>query len=55
MSVYTDIVKVGRTSMTIEVEAWRRDRFGEAVNRVTQARFVFVAIDEDRRPRAIAG
>ncbi len=53
VSVYTEIVKVGRTSMTIEVEAWRRDRFGESVNRVTQARFVFVAIDEHRRPRAI--
>ncbi|KQN91713.1 acyl-CoA thioesterase [Sphingomonas sp. Leaf67] len=54
VSVYTDLVKVGRTSMTIEVEAWRRDRFGEAVDRVTQARFVFVAIDEDRKPRVIA-
>lgn len=55
VSVYTNLIKVGRTSMTIEVEAWRRDRFGEAVNRVTQARFVFVAIDEDRKPRAIEG
>ena len=55
VSVYTDLVKVGRTSMTIEGEAGRRDRFGEAVNRVTQARFVFVAIDEHRKPRAIEG
>lgn len=54
VSVYTDLVKVGRTSMTIEVEAWRRERFSEAVDRVTQARFVFVAIDEHRKPRAIA-
>lgn len=55
VSVYADLVKVGRSSMTIAVEAWRRDRFGEAVDRVTQARFVFVAIDEDRKPRAVAG
>ncbi len=55
VSVYTEIVKVGRTSMTIEVEAWRRDRFGEATCRVTQAKFVFVAIDEQRKPRVIAG
>lgn len=54
VSVFADLVKVGRTSMTIEVEAWRRDRFGEESCRVTQARFVFVAIDEDRRPRVIA-
>ena len=55
VSVYAELIAVGRTSMTIEVEAWRRDRFGEAVDRVTQARFVFVAIDEDRKPRAISG
>lgn len=54
VSVYAHLVKVGRTSMTIEVEAWRRDRFGEQTQRVTQARFVFVAIDEERRPRVIA-
>lgn len=53
VSVFADLVTVGRTSMTIEVEAWRRDRFGEESCRVTQARFVFVAIDEHRRPRAI--
>lgn len=55
VSVYADMIKVGRTSMTIKVEAWRRDRFGEGTQRVTQARFVFVAIDEHRKPRAIAG
>ncbi|KQN03714.1 acyl-CoA thioesterase [Sphingomonas sp. Leaf25] len=53
VSVYADLIKVGRSSMTIAVEAWRRDRFGEAVDRVTQARFVFVAIDADRKPRPI--
>ncbi len=53
LSVYADLVKVGRTSMTIEVEAWRRDRFGEESSRVTQARFVFVAIDEERRSRLV--
>ena len=29
VSVYAELVAVGRTSMTIEVEAWRRDRHGE--------------------------
>ena len=53
LSVYADLIKVGRTSMTIKVETWRRDRFGEATCRVTEAQFVFVAIDEDRKPRAI--
>jgi acyl-CoA thioesterase YciA len=53
VSVYADMVRTGRTSMTIEVEAWRRGRHVEEQCRVTKARFVFVAIDEERRPRAI--
>ncbi|MFZ3483470.1 acyl-CoA thioesterase [Sphingomonas sp. 3-13AW] len=53
VSVYAELVKTGRTSMTIEVEAWRRGRHVEQQCRVTQARFVFVAIDEERRPRPI--
>jgi acyl-CoA thioesterase YciA len=53
VSVYADLVRTGRTSMTIEVEAWRRGRHVEEQCRVTKARFVFVAIDEERRPRAI--
>ncbi|MBB3911283.1 acyl-CoA thioesterase [Sphingomonas desiccabilis] len=53
VSVYAELVKTGRTSMTIEVEAWRRGRHVEEQCRVTQARFVFVAIDEHRRPRPI--
>ena len=55
VSVYADLVAVGRTSMTIEVEAWRRGRHVEEQCLVTQARFVFVAIDEERRPRAVSG
>jgi len=54
VSVYADLIRVGRTSMTIDVEAWRRDRHGEESCLVTQAQFVFVAIDEARMPRVIA-
>ncbi|RYE01643.1 MAG: acyl-CoA thioesterase [Sphingomonadales bacterium] len=53
ISVYAELVKVGRTSMKIEVEAWRRDRHGEAMEKVTQAHFTFVAIDENRKPRPV--
>ncbi len=55
VSVYADLVKVGRTSMTIDVAAWRRGRHVEESCLVTQAQFVFVAIDADRKPRVIAG
>ena len=53
VSVYADLVKVGRTSMTIAVEAWRRCRHGEEMEKVTQASFIFVAIDADRKPRPV--
>lgn len=53
LSVYATLVSVGNTSMTIEVEAWRRARHGEESAKVTQAKFVFVAIDEVRRPRKV--
>jgi len=53
LSVFARLVKVGNTSMTVEVEAWRRPRHGDETQKVTQARFVFVAIDEVRRPRKV--
>ncbi len=54
VSVYGRLVAVGTTSMTIEVEAWRRARHAEDACKVTQARFIFVATDADRKPRPIA-
>ena len=53
VSVYADLVKVGRTSMTIAVQTWARDRHGDAFRRVTEAHFTFVAIDEQRKPRPV--
>jgi len=53
LSVYADVVSVGRTSMKIEVAAWSRTRDSEESEKVTHAIFTFVAIGEDRRPRVI--
>ena len=53
VSVYAEIERVGRTSMTISVEAWRRERHLEEQIRVTEAKFTFVAIDEQGRPRPV--
>ena len=53
LCVYTQIVRVGRTSLAIDIEAWAlRDRMGERVN-VTEGRFTFVAIDAAGRPRPV--
>jgi acyl-CoA thioesterase YciA len=53
VSLYGSVVKVGRTSMTIRVEAWRRGRTGDVRSKVTEAIFTFVATDEDRKPRLV--
>jgi acyl-CoA thioesterase YciA len=45
-SVFTEITKTGRTSITMHVEAWvRRQRTGERIL-VTEGDFTFVAIAE---------
>jgi acyl-CoA thioesterase YciA len=53
ISIYGKIAKVGRTSMTIEVQAWRRERADDHPSLVTSAVFTFVAIDAARRPRPV--
>ena len=53
VSCYAEVVRVGRSSMTLQVEAWaRRGHTGEEI-KVTEAKFTFVAIDENRRPRPV--
>jgi acyl-CoA thioesterase YciA len=53
LCVYTAIDKVGRTSMKVHVEAWARRRLTHHREKVTDATFTFVAIDETGRPRPI--
>ncbi len=53
VSLFAKIVKEGRSSLRIEVEAWRRARASELTMKVTEAVFTFVSIDEEGRPRAL--
>ncbi len=53
VSIYAWIVRVGRTSLGIQVEVWHRERESEATQKVTEGLFTFVAIGADRRPRPI--
>jgi acyl-CoA thioesterase YciA len=53
LCVYTEIEKVGNTSITVAVEAWARRR--EVANRVkvTDGRFVYVALGDDGEKRRV--
>ena len=53
VSLYGTLLGVGRTSIRVLVEAWRRDRTSETADRVTQATFTFVALDAAGRKRAV--
>ncbi len=54
VSFYADVVRIGRTSITVKVtvEAQRWRGAGKAV-KVTEAEVVYVNVDEQRRPTPI--
>ena len=52
VSCYADAIDVGRTSITVRVCVWSKPSQGEN-NKVTEGEFVFVAIDDNGRTRAI--
>jgi acyl-CoA thioesterase YciA len=56
VSFYADVVKIGKTSITVDVEVYaERLRHGEYQSiKVTQAQLTFVALDERGQPRPIA-
>jgi acyl-CoA thioesterase YciA len=53
VSIYGEVQKVGRTSITIDLETVVQRRTGNTDIRVTHGTFVFVAIDEEGKPRAV--
>ena len=53
LCVYTQLKRVGRSSMAIDVEAWVNRGVIGAREKVTEAIFTFVAIDDDGRPRPV--
>jgi acyl-CoA thioesterase YciA len=53
VSCYVELVKMGKTSMTIAVEAWTETLSTGEKYRVTEGTFIFVAIDDRGSPRLI--
>jgi acyl-CoA thioesterase YciA len=53
VSFYADIVRVGRTSITVDVEVYAERRTMHEVVKVTEATLTYVAVDDERRPRPV--
>jgi acyl-CoA thioesterase YciA len=53
LEVYTHVDSIGNTSMKIHVEAWARRFQTYHHEKVTDANFTFVAIDDSGKPRKI--
>lgn len=53
LSIYADITRVGRTSMTLSLEAWAQRYLSDVMEMVTHADFVMVALDDQRKPTRI--
>jgi acyl-CoA thioesterase YciA len=54
VSLYAEVVKVGRTSITVSVEVYaQRNPVEEECVKVTEATLTYVAVDSERRPRVV--
>ena len=55
VSLYAEVVRVGRTSITVNVEVYAQRRpEREQVVKVTEATLTYVAVDENRQPRVVS-
>ena len=54
VSCYADVLDIGRSSIRIMVEVWINSQHDGEPIKVTEGEFVFVAIDEAGRTRAIS-
>ncbi|WP_417611717.1 acyl-CoA thioesterase [Parasphingorhabdus sp.] len=50
LSVYAEFTKIGRSSMTVQVDAYRRDRHEDEMTKAASGVYTFVAVDADGKP-----
>jgi len=53
VSIYTEITKVGRSSITVELDVFAERGVERETHKVTEGTYIFVAIDENNRPRPV--
>jgi acyl-CoA thioesterase YciA len=55
VSLYAEVVRIGRTSITVSVEVYAQHRAaGDDGVKVTEAVLTYVAVDANRRPRVVS-
>jgi acyl-CoA thioesterase YciA len=53
LAIYVSVDRVGRTSITLKIEAWVRRYLSQVTERVTAAEFIMVALDKDGNPTPV--
>jgi acyl-CoA thioesterase YciA len=53
LCVYTQITRVGRSSITLRVEAWAQRHLTQQMELVTHAEFIMVALGADGKPMRV--
>nr|WP_051332366.1 acyl-CoA thioesterase [Cucumibacter marinus] len=53
LCIYTTIARIGTTSITVDLEAWVRRRGSPDRVKVTDGRFIYVALDDEGKKRKI--
>lgn len=53
LCVYTEVVRIGRTSITLQVEAWAQRSRYEGMEKVTEGTFIMVALDATGKPTPV--
>jgi acyl-CoA thioesterase YciA len=53
LCIYTHVERVGRTSMTLKVEAWAQRYLSDLMEKVTDADCIMVALDKNGKPKPV--
>lgn len=53
LCVYTDVIRIRCTSLTVHVQAWVQRERNRVCVKVTEADFTFVALDAEGRPTPV--
>ena len=53
LCIYSDIQSVGRTSITLKIEVWAQRYLSDRMDKVTDAIFIMVALDQAGKPTPV--